>query len=211
MYKRFKIGFVIGSIIAIIAAIVVLAVFFGNKHTTEQQEAIPAKSTSAPAQETSQATPTPTTTSAPKQDSLEATATATATPTPEPVSEFKATAYGSLWSSDFTFYSLSNEEYQTVQDVKLWENGTEVLSKMSINVPGASEVTGVKIAMTADKSTNVSATIVDIDGNAVNGEAMLSALQNGGQIVTAEMQYNLIYQVRLETKNGVYIANIRIC
>lgn len=207
MYKRFKIGIAIGSIIVLIGAIVVIAVVFGNKQPTEHKDDTSAISTSAPAQEVQQetATPTPAPTSTPAQE------TATPTPTPEPVSELKATAYGSLWNSDFTFYSLSNEQYQTVQDVKLWENGTETLSKMSISVPEATGVTGVKIAMTADKATKVSAAIVDLDGNSVSGDAMLYVLQNGGQIVTAEMQYNLIYQIRLETNNGVFLANIRIC
>lgn len=206
MYKRFKIGLAIGSIIVLIGAIVVLAVVFGSKHTTEQKDDTSAISTSAPAQEIPQETATPAPTAVPEESPLEVAAT----PTPEPVSQLKATAYGSLWNSDFTFYSLSNSDYQTVQDVRLWENGTETLSKMSISVPEATGVTGVKIAMTADKATKVSAAIVDLDGNSVSGDAMLSALLNGGQIVTAEMQYNLIYQIRLETNNGVFLANIRI-
>ena len=210
MNKRlFKIGIAIGSIVMLIVAIVVFAMILGNKQTTEQNGNSSAVTTTTPAQENPQetATPAPTATSVPEEGSLEETAT----PTPEQFSELKATAYGSLWSSDFTFYSLSNSDYKTVQDVRLWENGTEVLSKMSINVPNAAGVTGVKISMTADKATKVSATIVDIDGNPVSGDAMMSALQNGGQIITAEMQYNLIYQIRLETNSGVFLANIRIC
>ena len=212
MNKRlFKVGLTIGGIVFCVALIVVIALLFSNNRKNQQGEP-PSTSTSADQiQETPTPTLAPTPDPTPNQAAEQGEASSTPSPSQEPVTELQATAYGSLWSSEFTFYNLSNEEYLTVQDVRLWESGTETLSKMSINVFGAPEVTGVKVAMTSDKAINVPVSIVDIDGNAVTGDAMLNALQNGGQIVTAEMQYDLIYQIRLETQNGVFLANIRIC
>ena len=154
------------------------------------------------------ATPIPVTSTT---TTTEPTATPEPTPTPEPVTELHATAYSTLWSSDFTFYSLDNESYRTVQDVRLWENGTETLSGMSIYVPEAAGLVEVKIDMTADKSVTVPVTVVDMNGNTVTGDSMSEALTNGGSISVGEMQYDLIYQIRLSTTNGVFVANVRIC
>ena len=82
---------------------------------------------------------------------------------------------------------------------------------MSIYVPEAAGLVEVKIDMTADKSVTVPVTVVDMNGNTVTGDSMSEALTNGGSISVGEMQYDLIYQIRLSTTNGVFVANVRIC
>ena len=204
MKKRlFALSFVIA--VCFLAVVILLGACMQDNNADATNEI--ATATPTPVTSTTTTTePTPAPTAIP-----EPTATPEPTPTPEPVTELHATAYSTLWSSDFTFYSLDNESYRTVQDVRLWENGTETLSGMSIYVPEAAGLVEVKIDMTADKSVTVPVTVVDMNGNTVTGDSMSEALTNGGSISVGEMQYDLIFQIRLSTTNGVFVANVRIC
>lgn len=195
--RLFSIGFVVAAIF------IILVVLFAS---CSQVKAPTSTQVSTPSATTHASTPAPT-------ETPEPTATSEPTPTPEPTEvpdELYATAYTRDNSANFSFYKIDNEYYRNVQELWMRVEDTDYLSNVYVYVPDVFGLTSVQVDKTADKSSVVGITVVDMNGNVVSGESLKDVMENGGAIILDTLYYEQIYQIRLITDVGTYACNIKI-